>query len=354
MQSFAATVVLVVALSCLSVVVAEDENVIAYYLYFSDDKCETDTAGIVAKVADEPFLGVGGLSPAGKCSEEVVCLMDNESDLCQSLNRTNSGNGSILVDDFGVIVECKWKCSVGERVSRWQNRQLTFLFGAGDSSNTDNPVCGPIPDECDKSSIYPNCYFRLRTMEQLKADPSVIQTMNEAEEDTHAYLVYYEDDQCADIQAIDAMASDKSMATFVDSSVSCNAAVTCAVEPNGESCQNISEEHRTNSTIDLKVTADGILVCIEDGSCEFAPTGCVKSDLLESCYVKWISPTDFFNDPGATLFQETPLQIEKPDEEEEQEEEEEKEEEGVAEVTSGSFALPLGSAFAALVALFAV
>jgi len=86
---------------------AEKENRVVYYVYFSDDKCEVDTAGIIGKVAGEKFLGVGGMSETGRCAEEVVCLMDADSELCQSLTRTNSGNGHLDVDEFGVVVECE-------------------------------------------------------------------------------------------------------------------------------------------------------------------------------------------------------------------------------------------------------
>lgn len=114
MKTSVASTFLALASSFLAVLSAGENPSIAYYLYFSDDQCRTELAGLVAKVAGEPWTGVGGLSPSGKCSEEVVCQMDNESDLCQSLNRTNSGVGSILVDDFGVIVECKERCLVVE------------------------------------------------------------------------------------------------------------------------------------------------------------------------------------------------------------------------------------------------
>lgn len=155
--------------------------------------------------------------------------------------------------------------------------------------------------------------------------------------------MYYEDDQCTDIAVIDSMASKKSFVTSVDASVSCKKAITCAVEPNGDSCQSISETSRSISTRDLTVTEDGVLVCIEDGSCEYAPSGCVKSDILESCYVKWSTPADFFNDPEASLTEETPLQVEKPEEEEEE-----------VKAVSGGFAVTLGSGVTAIAALFAL
>lgn len=95
------------ALLPLAVLAARDDTKVVYYVYYSDDQCETQTAGVVGKVAGEDFLGVGGRSLDGKCSEEVVCLLDADSSLCQSLNRTNSGNGHLDVDEYGVVVECK-------------------------------------------------------------------------------------------------------------------------------------------------------------------------------------------------------------------------------------------------------
>lgn len=94
-------------LSILLVLAAGQEYDFLYYIYYSDSECNSATAGVVGKVAGESFVGVGGRSADGICSEEAICLMDDQSELCQSLARTANGTVDLDVDDFGVIVECK-------------------------------------------------------------------------------------------------------------------------------------------------------------------------------------------------------------------------------------------------------
>lgn len=184
----------------------------------------------------------------------------------------------------------------------------------GDTSNTDEPECSAVPNECFPSSIYPNCHFRLKTEEQLEANPTIIGTGNSDVVDTHAYMIFFSDEQCETLEAIKGVASD-SVLTSVDETVSCIDAVTCALGPDGNSCSEISEDKKGTVALDVKTTESGILICLDDGSCEFAPEGCAKSDILQSCYFKWVEPTTLFNDPEDTVFADPPLQLEKPEDE---------------------------------------
>jgi hypothetical protein len=271
----ASTVVYPVLLALLSILSAADEYDFLYYIYYSDAECLEQTAGVVGKVAGEAFVGVGGKSAEQICAEEAICLMDDQSESCQKLERTANGTVNLDVDDFGVIVEC-------------------------DKTNTDEPQCAPMPRDCLTSSVFPSCRFRLRSQKDLiERTDELLSNQNGEDLATHSYMIFFKDDKCSDLAGMKGLVSGTTSLTTVDDSIPCNKALTCILAPQGEACLTIDEAARSSKVVVAETTKDGyqVLSCIDDGSCEFVSDGCVKSDILASCYVKWVGPAALFEQP---------------------------------------------------------
>jgi hypothetical protein len=98
-------------LMCLIYVIltVTGEYIFLYYIYYSDAAYSSETAGVVGRVAAGAFLGVGGNSSESNSAKENVCLMDYQSERCQKLARTVNATVDLDIDNFGVIVECKWQ-----------------------------------------------------------------------------------------------------------------------------------------------------------------------------------------------------------------------------------------------------
>jgi hypothetical protein len=107
----------------------------------------------------------------------------------------------------------------------------------------------------------------------------------------------------SDLEGIKGLVSGKSNLTSVDSTITCNKAMTCILAPGGEACRSVAQSAKTIKYINTETTTDGreVLSCLDDGSCEFASSECVKSDILESCYVMWVGPTPLFDQPIALI-----------------------------------------------------
>jgi hypothetical protein len=121
--------------------------------------------------------------------------------------------------------------------------------------------------------------------------------------DTHSYMLFFSDEKCSDLEGIKGLVSGKSNLTSVDNTITCNKAMTCILAPGGEACGSVAQSAKTFKSIYAETTTDGrqVLSCLEDRSCEFASSDCVKSDILESCYVMWVGPTSLFDQPMALI-----------------------------------------------------
>lgn len=161
-----------------------------------------------------------------------------------------------------------------------------------------------MPRDCLSSSVFPNCKFRLRSQQQLLETPEeLLVTEDGSNLDTHSYMLFFKDEGCTDIAGIKGLVSGVTEMTAVDSSITCNEAVTCALAPVGDACEAIAATAKTATTIHAETTSDGrrVLSCLDDGSCQFVEDGCFKSGLLESCFVKWIGPTTLFETPSVQI-----------------------------------------------------
>lgn len=118
--------------------------------------------------------------------------------------------------------------------------------------------------------------------------------------DTHSYMLFFKDEKCSNLEGIKGLVSGTSNLTTVDDSIACNKAITCILAPEGEACASVDESAKKSRSVTAETTVDGrkVLSClVDDGSCEFVSDGCVKSDILGSCYVKWVGPTALFEQP---------------------------------------------------------
>jgi hypothetical protein len=174
----------------------------------------------------------------------------------------------------------------------------------GDKTNKDEPDCAPMPRDCLPSSVFPSCRFRLRSHQDLMAETEELLVMHDGKNlDTHSYMLFFSDEKCSDLEGIKGLVSGKSNLTSVDSTITCNKAMTCILAPGGEACRSVAQSAKTIKYINTETTTDGreVLSCLDDGSCEFASSECVKSDILESCYVMWVGPTPLFDQPIALI-----------------------------------------------------
>ena len=204
-----------------------------HWLYTSSDICKGDGSAIVGVrgfVALEEFEVLGGARRSGSCAKDISCLLDGDSDQCQSLSPNSVSTGYDAVSDDGSIYECETcDCIL---------------------KPTEEDTCEVYDkDACFASGMYPSCNTGFLTTSELN-DPALFSNpsaSDHADMSNYYYIIYYSNDECSNVVGLRAFISqDNYTLPIVREDVSCEDAMACLYNEGGPSC----EARRTNSTSD--------------------------------------------------------------------------------------------------------
>ena len=206
-----------VALHSATAAIADE---VAYLVYYADDACQ-ELAAVKGFLSHHPFQLVRATGEGVSCHDAMVCCLDKTGPACSSL--LSVGGAGSLQDVANFTIEVR-----GSEV-----------YGC-DDSNVDRPECEVIESaECTASSVY-NCHFRWATGPALEADPEYFVPSSVGVVDDHAYLAYYNNGDCTDLAGIRGFVSESPVdLTRVTEGDSCDAAMACFLQPDGEACQEL-------------------------------------------------------------------------------------------------------------------
>lgn len=136
----------VIALASMTSFIAEagSQEIYLYTIYYDQTSCGKTAVSLVGHSSNDDEYSVSATDNTTElCSVESTCLMNNNSDICQSLGPSSPVWGRADINPDGNIFEC-------------------------DDSNSviDQAVCRVL-DQCHQSSKYPHCSFSLATTSTL-------------------------------------------------------------------------------------------------------------------------------------------------------------------------------------------
>ena len=218
----------------------------------------------------------GARDAEGRCSQEVLCLVNPESDQCKSLQFTKDGVTVHSVNENGDVFQC-------------------------DSTNTDGD-CSYLTD-CYGSSLFPNCKFFTTKSSAILADPSLISNANPAGLEDSTYMIFYSDDECQEWEGLKGVTSGEHVFDRItDDSVSCSDALACVFHSQGDKCQTLDTTNTTTRILTQVTTTGTSQTCDEAGVCQDVDdTQCVRSTIAPSCYVRMTSAQMLVSQPQKYL-----------------------------------------------------
>lgn len=260
--------------------VAEKEPYV-YVIYDANDDCGSAPVTIQAFVSDDDAVLNGRDSGTGKCADEGICIINPDHDYCQGINATKIGKTVFSVDDGGLVFQC-------------------------DSSNTDGQ-CSFL-DHCYRSSVYPACHFSVAVTSDLLANPSLVTNHNVSnypELTKHVYQAFYSDPSCKAFVGMEGVLTDglSVRKTIQDrTNLTCEESMACVFNPTGERCKGYGGT--TGSVwINATILDERVVLCpyAHPGDCEWVPIQCQVDRNFPQCYSRWVTASDFFEDPAATF-----------------------------------------------------
>jgi len=284
-----------------------DETI--YYIYQSRDAlgCGGHAVSVRGQLLDNSFSiqrvssvggGAAGSQSTTTCADETFCLLAPQSNQCLALTGDVASTAQVSVtftDQSGIID------------SDGQEQLLEC-----DTSNSDNnqQLCIFSPPPCSESSAFPSCVVTLLTGQELVDDPSVLYNPNPPEQVREtAYVVYYSDDICTDVEALHGIVLETSNTVQgVDDTVSCEESVACLLNPTGPSCAAL-EASLSDTTTGFVVKRDnetGFLYSCSDNdesaTCRNITTSaCTKSQMFPNCYQRIVWGPDLLSDPESIV-----------------------------------------------------
>ena len=277
--------------------VAADQNITTsrdQYIYWTyQSSCESGgIAGIQGFVALEEFEVVGAVADPASCSREIACFFGPESDACKSLtpNGVASTFDAVLTD--GSVYEC-------------------------DTSNplTGEDVCAVYEgDACFQSSIYPSCQGAGYVFQDQLSDSNLFANPSESEQSDlsqYYYIIFYDNEGCNDPVGIRGFVSDEQyQLTLLPETVTCEDAMACLYNLDGNSCMERGGEARVNFTYTFDPETDDSVSCAgtlaDSGAVDcldIPPDRCIQSGAFAAspCMFRVVSASYLARNPGALV-----------------------------------------------------
>lgn len=276
---------------------AADQNITTsrdQYIYWTyQSSCESGgISGIRGFVALEEFNVAGAVTDPASCPREMACLFGPESDACKSLTPNGVASTFDAVLDDGSVYEC-------------------------DTSNplTGEDVCAMYDgDACVQSSIYPSCQgARYVFQDQLSdpnlfANPSVIEQTDLSQ---YYYIIFYDNEGCNDPVGIRGFVSDEQyQLTLLPDTVTCEDAMACLYNLDGNSCMERGGEARVNFTYTFDPKTDDSVSCagtLADSGVvdclDIPPDRCIQSGAFAAspCMFRVVSASYLARNPGTLV-----------------------------------------------------
>lgn len=254
-----------------------------YVIYYEQEDCGSEAVSAIGFVSDDDdeLIGYTGGENA-LCATESLCLVDPNSEQCQALEFVKKGETTFSIGEDGLIFQC-------------------------DSTNTDGE-CSFL-DQCYGSSVYPNCHFIVATTSDIVKNPDLIRntkTEGNTALDEHAYLVYYADSECSELEGIHGIVNGETEVAVTDESISCRDAMACAFHPLGAACNSTMGDGGVTAKIMRMLTGPHVngeaTTCKLEGDCVPVPNSkCIQSTIHPSCYYRMPTAVALLSNPDEYL-----------------------------------------------------
>lgn len=241
--------------------------------------CANSAVTVRPWVSAEKWVSYGASSSSDpSCSTQSLCVLNNESEQCTSL-------------DPGVVVVAN----------------ITVLPNGTELACRNETDCF-VSARCSQARAYPNCSFSTVSQAALLKDPvSLLQNTQfpASAINQTAYIVYHSDSQCSDFVGLYGYVTGNNSAVNITKSVSgvsCSDAMACLFNSEGASCQALG----TNGTVQVSMLisdngSDDVTICV-DGACHVRSSSqCLPSAVYEGCYYRPVSGKGLFENPSLYL-----------------------------------------------------
>eukprot|EP00934_Nitzschia_sp_Nitz4_P000656 Nitzschia sp. Nitz4//scaffold95_size97785//28046//29301//NITZ4_004660-RA/size97785-augustus-gene-0.106-mRNA-1//-1//CDS//3329560451//656//frame0 len=251
-----------------------------YTVYYDGHGCEGSIVSLNPHVSgdDEVVQGTSNVNST-MCSVQSICLADLDADLCDlyAINRTAVAHTDINKD--GNIYQCD---TSNEDVDQAQCR---YIRG------------------CGNSSLFPDCNFVLMTTSDIFEDLDQVRNLNVYDDEGLAltsYMSFYSDANCTEFEGTQGIVAGETEFQGVSESLSCEQALACVFNPEGEWCINGGGLTGESMTIHTQPAMAHAILCDDetDESCaEVDANACMRSEFAPSCWYRLSTSYRLFAEP---------------------------------------------------------
>eukprot|EP00934_Nitzschia_sp_Nitz4_P003469 Nitzschia sp. Nitz4//scaffold63_size106090//3425//4724//NITZ4_004377-RA/size106090-augustus-gene-0.158-mRNA-1//1//CDS//3329555936//3459//frame0 len=269
---------------CLQAAPSESYSYTAYFEGNdgSNHECNGTAVMLNAHVSgDDEFTQGAKDLETSKCSIENLCYVDPFSDLCALYATNTTGITRTDITKDGKLFQCD---PTNEAVAQDQCRYLE--------------------QTCKGSSLYPDCTFIHYTTSAMFENLDQIRNVNAYEDPDLAltsYMTFYSDESCSEFEGTQGVVVGDTDFLAISESLSCEEAMACIFNPDGETCINSggltggSVAIRTRSPVSSRA-----VLCTDrtDESCvEVDANSCMKSEIVPSCWYRFSTSYLLFTQP---------------------------------------------------------
>ena len=262
-------------------VVESTEDKYFYNVYYesNDENCKH---ALLTKghVSEDPYSVYG--AKGDSCGEEMFCKVKEESSRCKQLEPTLNGTWTIFPEN-------KTWCTENQVYEAWDTNSSTEIN------------CLNYIQYCHSSKASPHCSFDLVPFSELKDNPEIMYNPKPSDlMQEIAYVVYYSDDQCTQLEGLRPFVSGESSSVpdTNQTDLSCESLMGCFLEPDLDGPQCTSLNISTLSDVSFTVKNQGKDIYEYDPTnvdvgqpvlTERKPEDCYQSSLLPTCHFRLIS-----------------------------------------------------------------